>query len=99
MNDKQWHLWRCGAGLGQTMDVIACGPQQARKLAAALWMARYGEVTAVCVSKRLPLVEGHGPRLAPVNVVQRYGFDAIAATEARPRVHRLIVRRGMEGQP
>jgi hypothetical protein len=91
MNDKQWHLWRCGAGPGQTMDVIACGPQQARKLAAALWMARYGEVTAVCVSKRLPLVEGHGPRLAPVNVVQRFEVQAV---EDRSVVRLLPGRRG-----
>jgi hypothetical protein len=73
------------------VDVIACGPQQARKCAAALWMARYVDVTATCLSRRLPTAEGHGPRPAPAYVVQRY---AVPAGETRTRVRLVPQHRG-----
>jgi hypothetical protein len=72
---KSWHVW-----LTMTHDhtkqqhVISCGPQQARKLVAALWSVKYADVDAQCCSRQLPPGEGHGPRLAPEKVIYRYGL-------------------------
>jgi acetaldehyde dehydrogenase (acetylating) len=74
-NEKQWHVWRATCG-GRALDVVACGGQQARKLAAAVWGVRYAEVASACVSRILSRAEGHGPRLAPAGLVERFTREA-----------------------
>lgn len=74
---KNWHVWLVlNSDRTKRQHIIACGPQQARKVAAALWSVRYADVSAQCCSTQLPPGEGHGPRLAPEKVVHRYGIPS-----------------------
>lgn len=69
---KIWHVWRV-VHTDRHHDIIASGPQQARKVAAALWMTKYNETKASCISTQLPVAEAHGPRLAPGSIIDRFG--------------------------
>jgi hypothetical protein len=85
--EKQWHVWRATCG-GRVQDVVACGGQQARKVAAAIWNVRYAEVASACISRVLSRAEGHGPRLAPAGLAERF------AREGKPRPYKAVGRRG-----
>jgi hypothetical protein len=87
LNEKQWHIWRATCG-ERAVDVVACGGQQARKVAAAFWMVRYAEVGAVCVSRVLSRGEGYGPRLAPEGLAERFVREAPPPLY-RPRLVRV----------
>lgn len=92
-NKKQWHIWRATCG-ERAVDVVACGGQQARKVAAALWMVRYAEVGAACVSRGLSCAEGHGPRLATEGLVEFFAREAPPPLY-RPRLVRVDKPRAM----
>jgi hypothetical protein len=71
MTAKQWHVWRVAYN-DSAMDVVSCGGQQARKVAAALWVIKYADTHATCVSRALSRAEGHGPRLAQAGLLERF---------------------------